>query len=226
MADQQEAILRPVGTGPVSAALAGMTSPFWSAAIAGPPPPIGVETRHLCGTWDISITTDNQVSPFYYIALSEIPNIARLLAQFSTAEAVSLSLDVSPVGGANVDILFRLVSLEWCSLANGRVQSPGVFFDLPESGILKWRSNITLPSVSEVSLPWPSEPLGSSLMGSIPGIHTPALLCAIRPAIATNTIPAGDIHVRVDIGARVSGRGLFGYPAIPTATAAAATASP
>jgi len=104
----------------------------------------------------------------------------------------------------------------WCTLPamNGTVARTHTAVSLrAPNAMWVWRSNVTVPQVAEVSVPWPSgRPVSDSLHASLPGLHAPCLQIGLQnqPAGTASGLPAGRYVFDVIVHIEAAGRGMFG----------------
>lgn len=203
---------------PVVAALtaaAPSANPFLASALAGPSADVP-EVLTFRGYYPATL---DAVEVRDALLLSDVGTLAKQFSSWSIVEVESVDVHFTLPSSFSATLLvgivpeFHIVKAKF--QANSTFSIPwDELITYPSFDILEWRSNVTMPQSTDVSVASPSKwPIGMtsrSLTNALPGFSLPALEIAIRSTSSTKL--SGTIGILVTITARCRGRGHLGLP--------------
>lgn len=202
---------------PNSPAQLGASSSFspynemFRAAFAGPQQgPTVPRDLEIPFLWNITVVKGAD-SGAHVVIPSKDPIVMKRLAQFSYANITGVRLQIFPYGQPNLQLAARIIPLARSGLETAGVSKT---LDHPTllassyTSILVWRSNVTVPLETRLTLAWPEGPIGTSLMTVGPGLATPAI--ALSLGGTGEGLEAGTLSVLVTLTVTVGGIGHFG----------------
>jgi hypothetical protein len=151
--------------------------------------------------------------PVHYTLIRSIAGVAAVLRHFTLVNIDGpVEVHLFP-RASDLDFGLNIVAAPWTELAGANARTFQQLSRLPGTQFGQWRSGVTIPAVSNFSIPFPRNPITTSLNGAPLGAYEPALMFFLRNAdSAPHPIADGNVSMMITLRLRVSGRGLLFYP--------------